>query len=79
MSTALAADRFDAAWPPEGYVTRQRTPVEGTDLAALDAEVEAVGGVIVRDTIESQSLGRGAGGRRVVDVSWYVIPTHAVE
>lgn len=64
---------------PEGYVTRRRTAIEGADLDALDAEVEAAGGHVVRHTIESKSLGRGRTAPRVQDASWYVIPTEAVE
>ncbi len=65
--------------PPKGCVTRQRTPVEGADLAALDAEVEAAGGYVVKHAIESKSLGRGRSTPRVQDASWYVIPAEVLE
>lgn len=65
--------------PADGYVARQRTPVEGADLATLDAEVEAVGGCIVHHTVESKGLRPGKVIARAQQVSWYVIPAHAVE
>ena len=64
--------------PPQGYVTRRRTAVEGAGLDALDAEVEAAGGQVVRHTIASNALGRGRMTPRVQDASWYVIPAEAV-
>ena len=65
--------------PADGYVARQRTPVEGADLAILDAEVEAVGGCIMHHTIESKGLRPGRVMARAQHVSWYVIPANAVE
>lgn len=63
--------------PPDGFVTRRRTPVAGADLAALNVEVEAAGGQVVRDTVESKSIGRGL-GRHIEEVSWYLLPAEAV-
>jgi hypothetical protein len=65
--------------PPEGCVARQRTAVEGANLDALDAEVKAAGGRVLRHTIQSKSLGRGARVARVQHVLWYEIPAEAVE
>jgi hypothetical protein len=64
--------------PPEGYVTRQRIALEGTDLDALDAEVEAAGGWIATDLPESNAMMPGILAS-VPEVSWYVLPAEAVE
>jgi hypothetical protein len=65
--------------PPRGYVARRRTTVEGADLDALDAEVEAAGGHVVRHSVASKALRPGRATPRVQDASWYVIPADAVE
>ena len=65
-----------AAHPP-GFVSRQRTPVEGATLDALDAEVAAVGGYIQGKTLVSRNMRRGRMTPRREHVSWYVIPADA--
>jgi hypothetical protein len=63
--------------PPEGYVTRQRIAVEGADLDALDAEVEAAGGWIATDLAEPNAVLPGIAAP-AHDMSWYVLPGEAV-
>jgi hypothetical protein len=65
--------------PPEGFVNRQRTALEGADLDTLDAEVVAAGGEIMWQAMES--AGHRPGRRRAQSrrASWYIIPAEAVE
>jgi hypothetical protein len=64
---------------PPGHSNRVRTPADGVDLDALDAEVEAAGGWIERRTIPaSNRVGRGRRTASAPHVaSWYVIPDSA--
>jgi hypothetical protein len=65
--------------PEKGYSTRQRVPVEGADLDALDAEVDAADGWRDDGEAESKSTRRARQGNTTVPVSWYVIPDAALK